>query len=113
MARVYFNVRGEGTAYCIPQDLTEGEEFTIYCVPYEGSELLDVKLWTSDDQSIAITVGPEITLTYQSIYRNICFAKISCFFMQKGAADALRVGSLGEDLADIWWLFSREEWTGT
>ena len=71
MARVYFNVRGEGTGYCIPQDLIEGEEFTIYCVPFEDSELLDVKLWTSDDQSIAITPGPEITLTYQSIYRNI------------------------------------------
>lgn len=71
MARVYFNVRGEGTAYCDTQDLIEGEEFTIYCIPYEGSELLDVKLWTSDDQSIAITVDPEITLTYQSIYGNI------------------------------------------
>lgn len=71
MARVYFNVRGEGTAYCDTQDLIEGEEFTIYCVAFEGSELLDVKLWTSDDQSIAITVDNEITLTYQSIYGNI------------------------------------------
>ena len=71
MARVYFNVRGEGTAYTDTQDLIEGEEFTIYCVHFDDAQLLDVKLWTSDDQSIAITVGPEITLTYQSIYGNV------------------------------------------
>lgn len=71
MATVYLNIRGNGTAYCDNPEPTQGEEFTIYCIPYDGAELLDVKLWTSDDQSIAITVDTEITLTYQDVYGNV------------------------------------------
>lgn len=71
MAQVFLNVRGNGTAYVDNEAPTQGEEFTIHCIPFDDAELLDVKLWTSDDQSIAITVGPDITLTYQSIYGNV------------------------------------------
>ena len=70
--RVYLNVYGDGSAYtdAVPP-LVDGESFTIYSTPYAGATLDDVRVWTSFDEAIAITVSEEITLTYSSSWRNI------------------------------------------
>ena len=72
MAQVFLNVSGNGIAYtdAVPP-LVDGETFTIYCIPYEGATLEDVRVWTSYDEAIAITVSEEITLTYNSAWRNV------------------------------------------
>ena len=72
MARVYFNVSGDGYAYtdAVPP-LVDGETFTIYCIPYAGATLDDVRVWTSYDESIAIVVSQEISLTYNSAWNNV------------------------------------------
>lgn len=69
---VYLNVHGDGTAYtdAVPP-LVEGEEFTIYSTPYAGATLDDVRVWSSYDESIAIVVSTEITLTYRSAWNNV------------------------------------------
>ena len=69
---VYLNVYGDGTAYtdAVPP-LVDGEEFTIYSTPYAGATLEDIRVWTSFDEAIAITVSEEVTLTYRSAWRNV------------------------------------------
>ena len=72
MGRVYISTYGDGYAYVIPSyDLSDGEEFTIYSVPYEGASFEDIRLWTSYDESIAITPSEEVTLEYSSAWRNV------------------------------------------
>lgn len=70
--RVYISVSGDGTAYtdAVPP-LVDGEEFTIYSTPFEGATLEDVRVWTSYDESIAVEVSEEITLTYRSAWRSV------------------------------------------
>ena len=70
--RVYLNVFGDGTAYtdAVPP-LVDGESFKIYSTPYAGATLDDIKLWTSYDESIAISVTEEQTLTYHTEWRNV------------------------------------------
>ena len=72
MAQVFLNVSGDGTAYtdAVPP-LVNGETFTIYCIPYDGATLEDVRVWTSYDEAIAIAVSEEITLTYKSAWGNV------------------------------------------
>lgn len=72
--RVYLQVYGDGTARtdAVPP-LVDGEEFTVYCTPFDGATLDDVRVWTSYDEPIAITVGEEITLTYRSSWRSVYF----------------------------------------
>ena len=72
MARVYINISGNGYAYtdAVPP-LVNGEQFTIYSVPYDGATLDDVRVWTSYDESIAVLVSTEITLTYNSAWNNV------------------------------------------
>ena len=72
MAGVYLNVSGDGTAYtnAVPP-LVDGEEIIIYCTPYAGATLQDVRVWTSYDESVAISVSTEIHLTYQSIWNSL------------------------------------------
>ena len=72
MAGVYFNVSGDGTAYtnAVPP-LVDGEEIIIYCTPYSGATLQDVRVWNSYDESIAISVSTEIHLTYQAAWNNL------------------------------------------
>ena len=72
MARVYINISGDGYAYtdAVPP-LVNGEQFTIYSVPYDGATLDDVRVWTSYDEAIAILVSTEITLTYNSAWNNV------------------------------------------
>ena len=70
--RVYIKVSGDGAAYTdAAPPLVDGEEFTIYCTPFYGATLEDVRVWTSYDESIAIEVSEEITLTYRSAWRNV------------------------------------------
>lgn len=72
MGRVYVSTHGDGYAYVIPSyELSDGEEFTIYSVPYEGSSFEDIRLWTSYDESIAITPSEEVTVEYRSAWRNV------------------------------------------
>ena len=72
MGRVYISTYGDGYAYVIPSyELSDGEEFTIYSVPYEGASFEDIRLWTSYDESIAITPSEEVTLEFSSAWRNV------------------------------------------
>lgn len=72
MAAVYISVSGDGTATtnAVPP-LVDGEEIIIYCTPYSGATLDDVRVWDSYDNSIAITVSTEIHLTYQAAWRSL------------------------------------------
>jgi hypothetical protein len=69
---VYLSVYGDGTAYtdAVPP-LVNGEDFTIYSTPDAGATLEDIRVWTSFDEAIAITVSEEVTLTYRSEWRNV------------------------------------------
>ena len=71
MARIYITTYGNGTCYAIPDTVTNLEEFTLYAVPYEGETLEDLKAWTSYDESIAIAVAEEQTITYRTEWRNV------------------------------------------
>ena len=72
MARVYLNVSGDGTAStnAVPP-LVDGEEIIIYCTPYAGATLDDVRVWTSYDEAVAITVSQEIHITYNRAWNNL------------------------------------------
>ena len=72
MANVFLNVSGDGTAYTnVVPPLVDGEEIIIYCNPNPGATLDDVRVWTSYDYSVAISVSTEIHLIYQSIWRSL------------------------------------------
>lgn len=71
MAQVFLNVNGSGYAYSDNYAPTQGEQFTIYCVPDAGAELLDARFFTSYDEPIAVTVSDEMTLTYSSAWGNV------------------------------------------
>ena len=72
MATIYFHVYGDGSAYttAVPP-LVDGEEIVIYCNPYPGATLDDVRIWDSHDYSIAITVSQEIHLIYDRTWNNL------------------------------------------
>ena len=72
MAQVFLNVSGNVTATtnAVPP-LVDGEEIIIYCTPYAGATLDDVRVWTSYDEAVAITVSQEIHITYQSAWRSL------------------------------------------
>ena len=72
MAQVFLNVSGDGTATtnAVPP-LVNGEEIIIYCTPFAGATLDDVRVWTSYDESVAISVSEEIHIIYQSAWRNL------------------------------------------
>lgn len=72
MAAVYLNVSGDGTATtnAVPP-LVDGEEIIIYCTPYPDATLDDVRIWTSYDEAVAITVSQEIHLTYNAAWRSL------------------------------------------
>lgn len=71
MARIFVNTFGSGSCYTIPTSVTNLETFTIYAYPFDGSELLDLRAWTSYDEPIAIDVVEEQTLTYRTEWRNV------------------------------------------
>lgn len=72
MSDVFLNVRGDGTASTnVLPPLVDGEEIIIYCTPYPGATLDDVRVWDSYDRSIAITVSQEIHLTYNRVWNNL------------------------------------------
>ena len=46
MGKVFLNVSGDGSAYCVPpagEELVNGEQFTVYFTPDGGAELTDVR----------------------------------------------------------------------
>ena len=72
MSNVFLNVSGDGTASTnITPPLVNGEEIIIYCTPFAGATLDDVRVWDSYDHSIAITVSTEIHLIYDSSWNNV------------------------------------------
>lgn len=71
MARIFCNAHGDGVCYAIPDTVTNLETFTIYAYPYEGATLEDLKAWTSYDESIAIAMTTEQTITYHTEWRNV------------------------------------------
>lgn len=62
MAEIYFEITGNGTAYCAPASPTIYEEFTFYAIPYEGESLLDVRCYTAEGYSMAVPVSTEFTV---------------------------------------------------
>lgn len=71
MGRIFVNISGDGTCYTIPTQVTNLESFTIYAYPFEGATLEDLRAWTSFDESIAISVTEEQTITYHTEWRNV------------------------------------------
>lgn len=71
MATIFCNSFGNGTCYAEPNRVTNLEEFTLYARPFEGATLEDLRAWTSFDESIAISVTEEQTITYHTEWRNV------------------------------------------
>lgn len=98
MARIFVNVSGDGTCYAAPTEVTNLETFTIYAHPFEGATLEDLRAWTSNDESIAISVTEEQTLTYHTEWRNVY---IDAYF--SGAP----VPPDPEPPFHLWWLIAK------
>lgn len=71
MARIFCNASGDGVCFAVPDTVTNLEDFTLYATPYEGATLEDLRAWTSYDESIAISVAEEQTITYHTEWRNV------------------------------------------
>lgn len=66
MGKVFLNVMGNGSAYCVPpagEELVNGEQFTIYFTPDGGASLDDVRAFDSHDYSVALPSIIDYTLT--------------------------------------------------
>lgn len=71
MGQVFLNPQGDGTAYCDNYYPNDGEQFTIYCVPNTGAELLDVRAFDSHDYPVAIPVQEIIPMRFRNIWNNL------------------------------------------
>lgn len=74
MGKVFLNVSGDGTAYCIPAagtELANGERFEIYSVPFAGAELDDIRAFDSHDYSVAIPVADHIVMQFRDSWGNL------------------------------------------
>lgn len=67
MADIYFDITGNGTAYCIPSSPTIGEEFTFYALAYEGDTLVDVTCTDDTGASIAVPVSTEFNMQMPNV----------------------------------------------
>lgn len=67
MADIYFDITGNGTAYCIPSTPTIGEEFTFYALAYEGDALVDVTCTDDMGASIAVPVSTEFNMQMPNV----------------------------------------------
>lgn len=74
MGKVFLNVNGDGSAYCVPAagtELSNGERFEIYCIPFSGSDLEDVRAFDSHDYSVAIPVAEHIVMQFRDSWGNL------------------------------------------
>lgn len=67
MADIYFDITGNGTAYCIPSSPTIGEEFTFNAVAYEGDTFVDVTCTDDMGASIAVPVSTEFDMEMPNV----------------------------------------------
>lgn len=80
MGKVFLNVMGDGSAYCIPpagEEMVNGEPFTIYFVPDGGATLDDVRAFDSHDYSIALPAvsNNELHMNFRTLWGN-CYVDI-------------------------------------
>jgi hypothetical protein len=76
MGKVFLNVSGDGSAYCVPiagTELSDGERFEIYSVPFSGADLEDIRAFDSHDYAVALppVVNNEITMNFRSGWGNL------------------------------------------
>ena len=74
MGKVFLNVSGDGSAYCVPiagTELADGERFEIYSVPFSGADLDDIRAFDSHDYSVAIPVAEHIVMQFRSGWGNL------------------------------------------
>lgn len=76
MGKVFLNVSGDGSAYCIPpsgEELVNGEIFTIYFTPDTGSVLEDVRAFDSHDYSVALPAVSDnmLRMNFRSTWGNL------------------------------------------
>ena len=71
MGRIFCSAYGDGSCVAIPDNVTNLEDFTIYATPFLGATLEDLRVWTSYDESIAVSVVEMQTLTYRTEWRNV------------------------------------------
>ena len=74
MGKVFLNVSGDGSAYCVPAagtELADGERFEIFSVPFSGADLEDIRAFDSHDYSVAIPVGEHIVMAFRSGWGNL------------------------------------------
>jgi len=74
MGKVFLNVSGDGSAYCIPAagtELADGERFEIYSVPFAGADLDDIRAFDSHDYSVAIPVADHIVMQFRDSWGNL------------------------------------------
>ena len=74
MGKVFLNVSGDGSAYCVPAagtELSDGERFEIYSVPFSGADLEDIRAFDSHDYSVAIPVAEHIVMQFRSGWGNL------------------------------------------
>lgn len=74
MGKVFLNVSGDGSAYCIPAagtELANNERFEIYSVPFSGADLEDIRAFDSHDYSVAIPVADHIVMQFWDGWGNL------------------------------------------
>ena len=78
MGHVYLNPQGNGYAYVDNPTPSDGEQFTIYCIPDPGETLDDVRAFDSHDYPVAIITAQQIPMTFRdswgSLYVDIYFS---------------------------------------
>ncbi len=63
MAQIYFDITGNGTAYCVPFMPEVGEAFDFYATPFVGESLVDVTCTDDQGQYVAVPVQEHFQLT--------------------------------------------------
>lgn len=59
---IYFDITGNGTAYCIPSNPTIGETFEFFATPYDSDVFEDVTCTDENGYSIAVPQADNFTL---------------------------------------------------
>ena len=74
MGQIFLNISGNGSAYVVPAagtSMADGERFDLYCTPYFGEELEDIRAFDSYDHSVAIPVSEHVTMNFRSVWNNL------------------------------------------
>ena len=76
MGKIFLNVQGNGSAYCIPAagtELANGELFEIHFVPDGGATLDSVRAFDSHDYAVALPAvsNNKIVMNFRSGWGNL------------------------------------------